>query len=41
MTSEPAEAEFTEALGPFGGRVLRTTLTEEDERALIAEVNAE
>jgi uncharacterized membrane protein len=41
MTSEPAEAAFIEELGPFGGRVLRTSLTEEDERALIAEVEAQ
>jgi uncharacterized membrane protein len=39
MTAEPADTAFTEAVGPFGGRVLRTTMSEEDERALIAEVN--
>ncbi|MBR7836539.1 DUF1269 domain-containing protein [Actinospica durhamensis] len=38
MTAEPVGNEFTEALGPFGGSVLRTSLSEEDERALIAEV---
>lgn len=38
MTTDPAGSEFAEALGPFGGRVLRTSLSDEDERALVEEV---
>ena len=38
MTSEPAGPEFTDALGAFSGRVIRTSLSEEDGRALTAEV---
>ena len=38
MTSEPEDAAFTEVLASFGGRVMRTSLTEEDERALIEEI---
>jgi uncharacterized membrane protein len=38
MTGDPADAAFTETLGAFGGRVMRTSLSAEDERALIAEV---
>jgi len=38
MTSDPADPALNETLGSFGGRVLRTSLSDEDERALIAEV---
>jgi uncharacterized membrane protein len=39
MTSDPADAALTETLAGFGGRVMRTSLSDEDERALIAEIS--
>ena len=38
MTSDPADVALTDTLGAFGGRVMRTSLSDEDERALIEEI---
>jgi len=38
MTGDPAQTELTDTLAVFGGRVMRTSLSEEDERALIEEI---
>ena len=38
MASKITEDKFAEAMGPFGGPVLKTSLSEEDEKELAAEL---
>ena len=38
MASKITEDKFAEAMGPFGGTVLKTSLSEEDEKELAAEL---
>jgi uncharacterized membrane protein len=40
MTTKVTEDKFAEALRPFGGEVLQTSLSREDERALAEELSA-
>ncbi len=38
MASKITEDKFSEAMGPLGGRILKTSLSEEDEKELAAEL---
>jgi uncharacterized membrane protein len=38
MASKITEDKFADAMGPFGGKVLKTSLSEEDEKELAAEL---
>jgi uncharacterized membrane protein len=40
MAVKMTEHKFSEAMRPFGGEVLQTSLSHEDERALVEELRA-